>query len=238
MIHYQDRWAVVTGASSGLGRGLAARLADRGMSLVLTGRNEARLNEAARPDPPRCSPGQGRDGRRGPLDPVRCVRAARSRRRPPDRGAGQQRRVWQLRPICRGRRGPRGRRGRRRRQCRDHPGSRVPARNARPRQRRDSQRRVHDRVPARAVPGGVRGEQGIRAVVQPGAVGRGACGRRGGHRAVSGSHAHGLRRRARRRCRPHGDLQPARRARSPSSRPGYGRSTRAGPWSSPACGTK
>ena len=47
MIHYQDRWAVVTGASSGLGRGLAARLADRGMSVVLTGRNEARLDEAA-----------------------------------------------------------------------------------------------------------------------------------------------------------------------------------------------
>ena len=47
MIHYQDRWAVVTGASSGLGRGLAARLADRGMSLVLTGRNEARLDAAA-----------------------------------------------------------------------------------------------------------------------------------------------------------------------------------------------
>jgi uncharacterized protein len=47
MITYQNRWAVVTGASSGLGRGLAARLADRGMSLVLTGRNEIRLNEAA-----------------------------------------------------------------------------------------------------------------------------------------------------------------------------------------------
>ena len=47
MIHYQDRWAVVTGASSGLGRGLAARLADRGMSLVLTGRNKARLRETA-----------------------------------------------------------------------------------------------------------------------------------------------------------------------------------------------
>ena len=46
-IHYRDRWAVVTGASSGLGRGLAARLADRGMSLVLTGRNEVRLDEAA-----------------------------------------------------------------------------------------------------------------------------------------------------------------------------------------------
>src|SRR4030095_2180450 len=47
MIHYQDRWAVVTGASSGLGRGLAARLADRGMSLVLTGRNHALLGETA-----------------------------------------------------------------------------------------------------------------------------------------------------------------------------------------------
>jgi short-subunit dehydrogenase/uncharacterized membrane protein len=47
MIYYKDRWAVVTGASSGLGRGLAARLAERGMSLVLTGRNEARLDEAA-----------------------------------------------------------------------------------------------------------------------------------------------------------------------------------------------
>src|SRR5215831_10940917 len=48
VIHYQNRWAVVTGASSGLGRGLAARLADRGMSLVLTGRNETRLDETAR----------------------------------------------------------------------------------------------------------------------------------------------------------------------------------------------
>ena len=47
MIHYQNRWAVVTGASSGLGRGLAARLADRGMSVMLTGRNAARLDEAA-----------------------------------------------------------------------------------------------------------------------------------------------------------------------------------------------
>ena len=47
MIHYQGRWAVVTGASSGLGRGLAIRLADRGMSLVLTGRNEARLDQIA-----------------------------------------------------------------------------------------------------------------------------------------------------------------------------------------------
>ena len=37
----------MTGASSGLGRGLGAGLADRGMSLVLTGRNEARLDETA-----------------------------------------------------------------------------------------------------------------------------------------------------------------------------------------------
>lgn len=37
----------MTGASSGLGRGFADRLAGRGMSLVLTGRNRARLEEAA-----------------------------------------------------------------------------------------------------------------------------------------------------------------------------------------------
>ena len=47
-IHYEGRWAVVTGASSGLGRGIAAQLAARGMSLILTGRNEMRLNEVAR----------------------------------------------------------------------------------------------------------------------------------------------------------------------------------------------
>src|SRR5262249_56076125 len=46
-IHYQDGWAVVTGASSGLGRGLAVRLAERGMSLILTGRSEARLDQTA-----------------------------------------------------------------------------------------------------------------------------------------------------------------------------------------------
>lgn len=47
MIHYQGRWAIVTGASSGFGRGLAARLADRGMFLVLSGRNAERLAETA-----------------------------------------------------------------------------------------------------------------------------------------------------------------------------------------------
>lgn len=48
VIRYQGRWGVVTGASSGLGRGIALRLAERGMALVLTGRNEARLEETAR----------------------------------------------------------------------------------------------------------------------------------------------------------------------------------------------
>ena len=47
MIRYQGQWAVVTGASSGLGRGIAARLADRGMSVLLTGRNQDRLDETA-----------------------------------------------------------------------------------------------------------------------------------------------------------------------------------------------
>jgi short-subunit dehydrogenase/uncharacterized protein YndB with AHSA1/START domain len=46
-IRYAGNWAVVTGASSGLGRIVARRLAERGMSLVLTGRNAARLEETA-----------------------------------------------------------------------------------------------------------------------------------------------------------------------------------------------
>jgi short-subunit dehydrogenase len=40
-------WAVITGASSGLGAIFADQLAQRGHSLVLTGRNETRLNEVA-----------------------------------------------------------------------------------------------------------------------------------------------------------------------------------------------
>jgi short-subunit dehydrogenase len=38
-------WAVVTGASSGLGALFAEKLAQRGLSLVLAGRDEARLTE-------------------------------------------------------------------------------------------------------------------------------------------------------------------------------------------------
>ena len=40
-----EKWAVITGASSGLGAIFAEQLAQRGLSLILTGRDEARLNE-------------------------------------------------------------------------------------------------------------------------------------------------------------------------------------------------
>jgi short-subunit dehydrogenase len=41
-------WAVVTGASSGIGRGIALQLAGDGLNLVLAGRNRAALDELAR----------------------------------------------------------------------------------------------------------------------------------------------------------------------------------------------
>src|SRR4051794_28131377 len=44
----QSGWAVVTGASSGLGALFAEKLAQRGLSLVLTGRDAARLTEVQR----------------------------------------------------------------------------------------------------------------------------------------------------------------------------------------------
>jgi len=47
MIDDQGRWGVVTGASSGFGELVAQRLAGRGMSLVLTGRNQSRIEEVA-----------------------------------------------------------------------------------------------------------------------------------------------------------------------------------------------
>ncbi|MGB9227571.1 SDR family NAD(P)-dependent oxidoreductase [Mycobacterium sp.] len=44
----EKQWAVITGASSGLGAIFAEQLAKRGLSLVLTGRDEARLSAVAR----------------------------------------------------------------------------------------------------------------------------------------------------------------------------------------------
>lgn len=44
----KDSWAVVTGASDGIGRGIAIELASRGFNVVLIARNIAKLEEVAK----------------------------------------------------------------------------------------------------------------------------------------------------------------------------------------------
>jgi NAD(P)-dependent dehydrogenase (short-subunit alcohol dehydrogenase family) len=45
---FEDRWIVVSGASSGIGRAIAVHLAAQGAKVVLMGRNVDRLNDTAR----------------------------------------------------------------------------------------------------------------------------------------------------------------------------------------------
>jgi len=47
MFHYQGKTALITGASSGIGRAFALALAERGMAVVLIARREERLRELA-----------------------------------------------------------------------------------------------------------------------------------------------------------------------------------------------
>ena len=110
-----EGWAVVTGASSGLGALFAEKLAQRGMPLVLAGRDEARLTEV-RQRVERLAPGVdvelvvGDLGSQAGVDALIAVLDGRVDRRP-----GQQRGLWHLRPVPGDRSRPRPRSDRRQR---------------------------------------------------------------------------------------------------------------------------
>ena len=51
MNRFEDKPALVTGGSSGIGRVIAHRLADEGAHVIITGRNESTLKETASHNP-------------------------------------------------------------------------------------------------------------------------------------------------------------------------------------------
>ena len=228
-----EGWAVVTGASSGLGALFAEKLAERGLPLVLAGRDEARLTEV-RQRVQRLAPGVDVElvvGDLGSQAGVEALVAALDGR--VDRRPGQQRGLRHLRPVRRDRSRPRPRPDRRQRRRIGPPHPRGAARNAGPRTRPDSQRGVDDRVSAGAVSGDLRSLEGVRAVLQSGVVGRDAGHGRLGDRAVPRADADRLRRRAGRRRVGHGDLPESSRRRNPLWPRDFARSIADARWSSP-----
>ena len=166
-------WAVVTGASSGLGAIFAEKLAERGLPLVLAGRDQARLAEV-RQRVQRLAPGVDVElviGDLGSQEGVEALVAALGGREVDvlinNAGFGTYGRLQ-------GSTRPRPPPDRRKRRCVGEPHARGAARNAGTGARPDSERRVDHRVSARPVSGHLRGLEGIRAVVQPGPVGRDA----------------------------------------------------------------
>jgi NAD(P)-dependent dehydrogenase (short-subunit alcohol dehydrogenase family) len=92
--HAYGPWALVTGASSGIGEEFARQVAASGIHVVLVARREERLREVAAARPrDRARPGDRQHARIGldklglPTEPITPEQAA-ARRWPPSRKAG------------------------------------------------------------------------------------------------------------------------------------------------------
>ena len=183
-------WAVVTGASSGLGAIFADQLAQRGMPLVLAGRDRARLEQVQH----RVREAHDLDVRlvvgdlgtpAGVDDLISALGGRAIDVLVNNAGFGTYGKLTEIdaerdHELVR----------QRRRAGASQP--RRPARHAGPRPRRDPECRVDDRVPACAVSGDLRRVEGVRAVVQPGVAGRGQGLGCHGHRAVPRPDPHRL----------------------------------------------
>ena len=100
---WQGKWAVVTGASAGIGEAIAVELAEAGVNLVLTARRRERLDLLAERLRSRYSDSNPGDRRRpflpqAPAADLRCDRGSRSAGGCLDQQR-RLRRVWRVSPL-------------------------------------------------------------------------------------------------------------------------------------------
>ena len=193
-------WALITGASAGIGAEFARALAREGLSCVLTARREDRLRALASELEQRYQV-TTRVVAADLADPAGADHLHRCHQRPADRRVHQQRRLRLRRPLRQAGHRARARHGTGELRRAGRPCQPVDTRHARARLRRHDRPRFNRRPTAVAASRPLRRDQGLRPALWRGVVGGVARYRRGRARAGAWADGIGVPRRRRRDAR-------------------------------------